>query len=341
METDIRVCEIIINKQDKDLEIMTNIIMDDSFDSKCKELSIGDELKLSLLSGLVQPNGASKYVLDDNFSSGNSRVTLHFRCITNVENSTIDVKTDFQPQNSQELQATHIVSEVYYGFEVFFVFDKHVEPNKVHETAQSIKQAITGKFNSNETERLFCTFYGDFDLPEHVLSKPHTCITEVTNLCSQFITLFNEGEIKSVPLKATLCPLRKFVAIETGIKGNIKDMVTNLKHMSLLCTDVEDEIYKSFDVIRCKLVKLKGILSEYEETLTEDIGDTLPSVRADTVHATEKLEKLLDKHHSSPFNYDRVSSWMKRIKEEIKQCLGLLFKGEVNFNVCILAFVTI
>ena len=319
------VCEEKLQKRiDIEPIARVNIITDDSFDSKCKVLNIGRELQLSLLTGLVQPEGASQYLCDFNFISNNARVTLQYRCITNV--ATISPKLLHNIRGRTIEGATHVVSEVHYGFEAFFVFDKHIDDgDDINATIEKLEKAIRER-SDNGIGKIYCTPYCDF---KH--HAPRT-ITDVIHFCNNLKALFNDGKIESKPVKAKLSSLRGSPTkqlLDAKLKDDLKNILMYLKAASMI-----DIPYNGiFDKITYKFVKLKQYLSEYEEILKNKVIEILPHVRADhSDHGkqySEALQELLQKHHSSPFSQERIEKWIEKQKQEMKEYLDLVHEGKI------------
>ena len=300
---------------------MTHIITDDSFESKCKALDINDELQLSLLAGLVEAQGASKYLWDFNYSSSNARVTLQYTCITNIATMSPKLLHDIRGRSVE--QATHVVSQVLYGLEAFFVFDKH----KLADDDGIIEKIVNAIQTNSDTGigKIYCTPYCEF---KNGFPELHT-ITEVNNVCGQLST---NGQIKSVPVKARLSSLKSFGNFTpmkeiVDIKDDIKSIIIYLKKLSMMICDPYDG---KFDVITYKFVRAKQCLSQYINMVIHKACEALPRVRAEqNSEGIVTLQVLLHEHHSSPFSQDRINKWIEKQKQEIEQWLNLVCEGKV------------
>ena len=305
---------------------MTHIITDDSFESKCKALDINDELQLSLLTGLVEARGASKYLWDFNYSSRNARVTLQYRCITSVDTISPKLLHDIRGRSVE--QATHVVSQVYYGFEAFFVFDKHKDADDDAIIERIVNAIQTNSDTGIGTGKIFCTPYCDFKNGPGFLELQ--TITEVNNLCSQLST---NGQIKSIPVKARLSSLKSFGNFTpmkeiVDIKDDIKSIIIYLKKLFMMICDP----YGKFDVITYKFVMAKQCLSQYISMLISKACEALPCVRAEqNSEGIVTLQVLLREHHSSPFSQGRINKWIEKQEQEIEQCLNLVCEGKLIY----------
>lgn len=75
------------------------IFAEDTIASKSSSLGIEANLKLSLMCGLIQVDGAAKYLKDEKSSEKQCRVTLQYRSTTHFEQLTMDQIGDIQYPN--------------------------------------------------------------------------------------------------------------------------------------------------------------------------------------------------------------------------------------------------
>ena len=103
------------------------VVSEDSFNQKALHLGADDDLQLSLLSGLMQAEGAAQVLYDHKTSKNMSRVTVNYKSISTFEQLTMDQlgMVEF-PEVFEKDMATHVVTGVMYGAEAFFIFDQEV-----------------------------------------------------------------------------------------------------------------------------------------------------------------------------------------------------------------------
>ncbi|KAE9547480.1 hypothetical protein FO519_009307, partial [Halicephalobus sp. NKZ332] len=102
-------------------------IMDDNIDTKTQSLNIDGDIKMSFISGLINAEGAAKYLYNNCSSAYQVRGVLKYSCKTSMEELTMDhlAKQNIQyPDAFDNNIATHVVTAIEYGADVIFVFDR-------------------------------------------------------------------------------------------------------------------------------------------------------------------------------------------------------------------------
>ena len=91
------------------------IIIEDTIEKKYS-LGLNADLKLSLISELLEIEGAAKYSSDVKSSENQSRVTLHYSATTHSEQLALNLLGPVQHSRALDDQkATHVVVEIKYG----------------------------------------------------------------------------------------------------------------------------------------------------------------------------------------------------------------------------------
>ena len=92
-----------------------------------KVFGIDSNFRLSLMTGLVNPYGIGKFIIDGDLSKKNNlvRIILKYEATSRFEELSMDqAKTEPHRDLSSEMTATHFVSRIEYGREAIFVFDR-------------------------------------------------------------------------------------------------------------------------------------------------------------------------------------------------------------------------
>ena len=103
-----------------------DLVISDEFSEKAEQLNMNGNLKLSFLANLLELSGSANYLKDRTSSSDKKRATLKYKCTTKFESLSCQIGED-SPQSSKLINsnmATHVVTGILYGSQVFLVLDK-------------------------------------------------------------------------------------------------------------------------------------------------------------------------------------------------------------------------
>lgn len=208
------------SKKEKQPSSDYEIIAEDKIENKTLSLGVNANLKLSLMCGLVEVDGAANYLNDKRDSCMQSRVTLQYRSTTHFEQLTMDQIGDIQyPDVLSDQDATHVVTGITYGSDAFFVFDRNISENEtmndVHGNMEAAIKSIPMKINPSggaalnynstdkaETDKFHCKFHGDL-----ILRQNPSTFDEAIKLYQDLPQRLSDAG--SVPKLAYLCPLTK------------------------------------------------------------------------------------------------------------------------------------
>ncbi|XP_059827172.1 neoverrucotoxin subunit beta-like [Hypanus sabinus] len=199
----------------------TEIITLDSMEKKANALNVSESLKASLLGGLVELKGSSKYFNDTKVSKQQARVTLQYKTTNKLEQlmmTHLGRQDVIYPSVFEEGTATHVITSVLYGAQAFFVFDRMVSSGENLQEIQlnmevtiehfqrthgepSLRMTEEQKCNAN---KLSCTFYGDFPLQNNP-----TSFQDFINIYTTLPILLGKAAEHSVPMTIWLYPLKK------------------------------------------------------------------------------------------------------------------------------------
>ena len=107
--------ELVKEKQESaEFEIFAN----ESINEKANQMGVNAELKLSFMAGAIQVAGSAKYLDDKKSTNNKARVTLQYKCSTQIEQRTMEHlgrRNDEHPYVFDQGTATHVVTGIQYG----------------------------------------------------------------------------------------------------------------------------------------------------------------------------------------------------------------------------------
>ena len=323
------------------------IVPDDKLSTKLITLGVKDEMRLSLLTGLIKETELTKYVTDCCTSSNQVRIVLQCKCITKREKIAIDKIPDVE--NTDFLQddfGTHVVTEVHYGAEGYFIFDCEVtadeKPDEVHKYLQNLvkKVAIEGKEIDGAgllKERVSCKFYGTFQLPKEV-----STFEDALPVFSQLQQTFAEGNENEVPVLVSACPINQ---INTCISPKIAVMSQEKEYSQFVESVMEtchqlviqsNDIAKQMPHFLCiqqQLLSASEAIKVYQTDFISKIADALPILRRGDDF---ELKSVFEEHTISS-NIRNISNWINGKKKEsakLQAFIAQLSKPQRKYNRC-------
>ena len=199
----------------------SEVLTQDTIDDKASALNIKANLKLSFLGGLVNVQGAAKYLDDRKTSANHSRVVLMYETITELKQLTMEHlgrgKVQYPEVFDQDI-ATDVVVGILYGAKAFLIFDQEVSNdeslNEVHGNMKVLVKALPsisldgkGSLDIKEdqkktAEKMRCKMYGDFRTEE----SP-TTYEEAVRVYKQLPSLIGDKGQNAVAVQVYLRPL--------------------------------------------------------------------------------------------------------------------------------------
>lgn len=117
-----------------------------STEDRFKSLEVEGELKLSIMLGLADVKGASKYLTSVTKSSTCVRICMVYRIVTKEETLNLqheDVARMFRLEALQDSPATHVVVGIQWGYSGVIVFEQGVTQNETRHNAEvSLKASL-------------------------------------------------------------------------------------------------------------------------------------------------------------------------------------------------------
>ncbi|KAJ0070736.1 hypothetical protein NL108_018613 [Boleophthalmus pectinirostris] len=118
----------------------------DSAEEKASLLEIQPSLRASVLCGFVEGEGSAKFLHDKQQFKNQSRVILQYKASTHFEQLSLTAGDWDNMKDRDMVQrglATHVVTGIEYGGNVFFVFDSHVvQESELQEFKLKVKAVI-------------------------------------------------------------------------------------------------------------------------------------------------------------------------------------------------------
>ena len=132
----------------------SEVLTEDTIDDKTSALNIEASLKLSFLGGLVNVQGAAKYLDDRKTSSHHSRVVLKYETTTELKQLTMEHLGQGKVQYPEVFDndiATDVVLGIPYGAKAFLIFDQEVSKDEsekeVHGNMEVLVKSLPSRHN--------------------------------------------------------------------------------------------------------------------------------------------------------------------------------------------------
>ncbi|XP_028397352.1 uncharacterized protein LOC114521140 [Dendronephthya gigantea] len=331
------------------LQPFTNskVFTENTVEDKTSALDIEASLKLSFLSGLVNVEGAAKYLNDTKTSKHQCRVVLKYETTTELKQLTMEHlgKGKIQyPEVFDTDMATDVVVGILYGAKAFMVFDKEVSKNEsvkeVHGNMDVLVKSLAGisvdghgsvditEDQKKNSENMRCQMYGDFRTNE----SP-TNYEDAVKIYKQLPSLIGENGEKAVPIKVYLCPLS---AIDSKCQRMVREISSNLVNKTAeiqehllsviaICNDLaREEICFHFPRLGRQLKDFLKTIELYKVFLQKKILAVLrPQIRGGGVEETA-LAQIIQEKEMSPFSSKALEHWLDCKKQEMKKLQGII-----------------
>uniref|UniRef100_A0A4W3GXE9 B30.2/SPRY domain-containing protein n=1 Tax=Callorhinchus milii TaxID=7868 RepID=A0A4W3GXE9_CALMI len=311
-----------------------HIIASDFIEDKANALNVTATLKGSFLGGLVQVEGSAKFLNDRKKSEQQARVTLQYSTTIKFEQLTmthLGRQNVSYPYVFDQGTATHVITAVLYGAQAFFVFDREISssesvtdiqgktkvsiniiPMIAIEGEASLKMKEEEKAN---TQKLNCTFYGDFALPNNP-----TTFEDAMRVYSTLPQLLGKDGKQAVPVKVWLYPLNQldskaaqFVRdISINLVNRSQAVLEQVNEIETRCSDMmKDQVSGQCPAIKKKIRRFRAML--------------FPSIRGGG-EEEGKLVDILKTMEQSPFRSQSLTQWLDNKNREMSVVRGYLSK---------------
>ena len=284
-------------------------ITDDGYQRRLHAMGIPIALGNSIMSGLVQPKGASKYIDDTPVNSKKVKVALHYKCITH--------KKSLPPKHRAyrdhiDHKATHIVSSITYGLECFLVVEQDVA---LQESVEEAKKALMNAIHAQDYSNQRHTFYGDFNLPNTV-----TSIKGIQAFCSNLKQMVDDNMVIPLPIEVLLHPLdaseNKYIS--NTIDETICDKLATLNYSYHKAMAQCQDMIKQASKVRIRncdtaVEKVVNIYSKFHGQFIEHLSKRLSCARKSGNDEYCVIKNIFKSYQL--FN-DYLSKWIEQLHEE-------------------------
>ncbi|CAB4014712.1 uncharacterized protein LOC110055875 isoform X2 [Paramuricea clavata] len=324
----------------------SEVFMENAIEDKASALNIEASLKLSFLSGLVNVEGAAKYLNDTKTSKRQSRVVLKYETTTELKQLTMEHLGTGKIQYPEVFEtdiATDVVVGILYGAKAFMVFDKELSKDEslkeVHGNMEVLVKSLPGisvdgrgsveitEEHKKNTENMQCKMYGDFRTNE----SP-TNYEDAVRIYKQLPSLIGENGENAVPIQVYLCPLsnidskcqRMVREISADLVSKTATMQEHLQSVIAECNDLlREEVCVLFPRLKKQLNSFMNNVELYKVVFQKKILSLLPKIRGGGAEEIE-LAKFIEQKETSPFSCSIVERWLEDKKHEIKRLQGII-----------------
>ena len=332
----------------------SEVLAEDTIDDKTSALNIDASVKLSFLGGLVNVQGAAKYLDDRKTSSNHCRVVLKYEITTELKQLTMEHlgrgKVQYPEVFDQDI-ATDVVVGILYGAKAFFIFDQEVSKDEslkeVHGNMEVLVNSLTGistdgrgavdvtEDQKKKTEKMHCKMYGDF----RTEGSP-TTYEEAVRVYKQLPSLIGDKGENAVAVQVYLRPLceidtkgqRMVREINANYISKTCDIQEHIQGIESKCSDLmREDVCSSFPRVKKQLSSFKSNISRYKIFFQKKLLPLLPSIRGGEAEESALGDIFKEKEHS-PFAQARIDAWIVEKEREMKRLQGIIgFLGDTPF----------
>ena len=325
----------------------SEVLAEDTIDDKASALNVEASLKFSYLGGLVDVQGAAKYLDDRKTSTHHSRVVLKYETTTELKQLTMGHlgpgKVQYPEVFDQDI-ATDVVVGILYGANAFLIFDEEVSKDEslkeVHGNMEVLVKSLPsipidgkGSVDLNEdqkkkTEKMHCKMYGDFRTEE----SP-TTYEEAVRVYKQLPSLIGDKGQNAVAVQVYLRPLSEIHGkgqqmireISANYMSKTCEIQEHLQFIEAQCSDLmRKDVCSSFPRVKKQLSSFKTNISGYKNFFQKKLLSLLlPSIRRGEAKESA-LGDMFEEKQRSPFAQTRMDAWIKEKKKELEKLQGFV-----------------
>ena len=332
----------------------SEVLAEDTIDNKTSALNIEASIKLSFLGGLVNVQGAAKYLDDRKTSSRHSRVVLKYETTTELKQLTMEHlargKVQYTDVFDQDI-ATDVVVGILYGAKAFLIFDQEVSKDEsekeVHGNMEVLVKSLPGisidgsgsvditEDQKKKTEKMHCKMYGDF----RTEGSP-TTYEEAVRVYKQLPSLIGDKGENAVAVQVYLRPLceidtkgqRMVREINANYISKTCDIQEHIQGIESKCSDLmREDVCSSFPRVKKQLSSFNSNISRYKIFFQKKLLSLLPSIRGGGAEESA-LGDIVEEKELSPFAQTRIDAWIVEKEREMKRLQGMVrFLGNTPF----------
>ena len=326
----------------------SEVLAEDTIEDKTSALNIEASIKLSFLGGLVNLQGAAKYLDDRKTSSHHSRVVLKYETTTELKQLTMEHlgrgKVQYPEVFDQDI-ATDVVVGILYGAKAFLIFDQEVSKDEsmevVHGNMEVLVKFLPGistditEDQKKKTEKMHCKMYGDFRTGE----SP-TTYEEAVRVYKQLPSLIGDKGQNAVAVQVYLRPLseidgkgqRMVREISANYIRKTCEIQEHIQCIESKCSDLmREDVCSSFPRVKRQLSSFKSNISRYKIFFQKKLLPLLPTIRGGGAEESA-LGDIFDEKERSPFAQTRIDAWIVEKEKQMKRLQGMVrFLGDTPF----------
>ncbi|KAL9046330.1 MAG: hypothetical protein Q9214_000810 [Letrouitia sp. 1 TL-2023] len=327
------------------------LISSDTYKERFTNLSIGTELGVSFLSGMVDVAGAAEYLKDERSSALIEQASIHYAITTAEETlgfGNPELTTYITPNSIQSSGATHVLADIGWGAQTIVTakclalqsndrtrFENYInhEFSRVEHIIRTGGQDRLLSEKPNQTGSISpdVTVYSDvLDEPGHAPDL-RTATDFLLELPTRTAAL-NEG--KGMPLNYTLVPLELLkYTLNVEIKADALFVPPSLNYLEGFATffdelhdtqqklcDCYSEISKNRSCVPQAFIEsvmhcVNGSKAA-EKSLQSDLGRYLQAVRSNMANQSE-LRQLLEGAREKASSSEEITDMTKQYKDKI------------------------
>lgn len=315
-----------------------NVIAKDTIEAKSSLLDLEAEVKLSFMGGLVELEGAATYLSDKKTSLKQSRITLQYSSTSYFETLTMDqIKNIQHPDVFENKDATHVVTEITYGADAYFIFDRLVSDDEsmtevsgnMEVVIKSIPISGSASFNAEAaekagTDKFACKFHGDM----HLESNPST-FNEAVKLyrdlpqqldknapISKIIVLTPLSELEKLQKGR---PLDRIVrSLSSNLISRVESAVDRLHERELRINDLlASGVCSKFHDIQAEVSEVRDLFSTFKTRFFEKLKPIIPKIRREEAELSE-LEAVISELEE-PLYGSSLEAYLRKKESEEEQ----------------------
>ena len=325
------------------------VSISDTFKQRSSLMDVSTEILLCLLSPPITLVGSAKYLESRNSNTKSTSVTLRLTKLDSSKRLENISMGKFSSNAKETSEATHVISEISYGSDSYFVFEQKVEEDQNEEDVRDCLSVIvecaiervSGKFSSgsrinqtNAYDKIRCKFYGDFE----VARSPNT-FAEAFELIRNILS----GSVKRISRPISFCiePLKLSLeasgkSLVCSISETIILRVCRLRNYQERCLQELDDLIgssifsdNSFDRVRKFIEEVKRIFSDNNLKFNERICHLLKRIKSGEAEESEMMY-LITMFENSRFGKEKYKMWYDDMKLEVQFVEQILMKIQTN-----------
>ncbi|TSN95709.1 Stonustoxin subunit alpha [Bagarius yarrelli] len=288
----------------------------DTLQDRLTALDLSVSLRASVVSGLVETTGASAFVHHPVQTELQDRVTLHCRTSTRLEMLSHELLQGRFPLPVTDLTtSTHVVVAVLYGTQAFFVFNSTKYENM--DLKDLIKKTNTSSIKMDL-------------LPRLIEKEKPTSFIDGNSL--QSLVNGNPQNVKEVPLKVWLYPLKKFdQTLACALKDIRQDQLckaenileklrTNISFSQyLMRLDGVHDVFTQFPALKDALLEFSLLLQHYQSNFMSRLASCIKNIRDTGSEVDEdNLQDLLKDNDQLPVELQCMHQWLQNKSAQVR-----------------------